>query len=35
MISSWGFENIEDANKLIKLGIDGVTVDWPDEIIVD
>ncbi len=32
IISSWGFESIKDVNKIANLNIDGITVDWPDEI---
>jgi len=32
LISSWGFQHIEEAYRLIELGVDGITVDWPDEV---
>ena len=32
IISSWGFQNIQDIKKISDLNIDGITVDWPDEI---
>lgn len=32
IISSWGFQNIQDVKKISDLNIDGITVDWPDEI---
>jgi len=34
IISSWGFKDVLSAKKLLDLKIDGITVDWPDEMIM-
>jgi glycerophosphoryl diester phosphodiesterase len=32
LVSSWGFNNIEESKSFLLLDIDGVTVDWPNRI---
>ena len=32
LVSSWGFNNIEESKLFLHLDIDGVTVDWPNRI---
>ena len=32
MVSCWGFERLEDVGKLLDLGVDAITVDWPAQL---
>lgn len=32
VISSWGFNNIEESKNFLLLDVDGITIDWPNKI---